>query len=114
MSNAKHTSPDIVAAQTAGRHATPPAAEVSTEPTADTIGGLSERSLTFGLSHAHAAQPDPLLGVLLGDIQIEQLIAEGGMGRVYLGRQQKPSRAVAVKFMRHGRSTTALERFHQE
>ena len=71
---------DIVAAQTAGRHATPPAAEVSTEPTADTLGGLSERSLTFGLSHAQAAQPDPLLGVLLGDIQIEQLIAEGGMG----------------------------------
>ncbi|MDA0817168.1 MAG: serine/threonine-protein kinase [Planctomycetota bacterium] len=45
---------------------------------------------------------------------IERLIAEGGMGRVYLGRQQRPARAVAVKFMRHGRSTAALERFRKE
>ena len=45
---------------------------------------------------------------------IERLIAEGGMGRVYLGRQQRPARAVAVKFMRHGRSTVALERFRKE
>ena len=114
MSNDEQTNPHRVAAQTAVRHTTPPAAEVSTEPTADTLGGLSERSLTFGLSQAQANQPDPLLGVQLGDIQIGWLIAEGGMGRVYLGRQQKPSRAVEVKFMRHGRSTTALERFHQE
>jgi serine/threonine protein kinase len=114
MSNDEQTNPHRVAAQTAVRHTTPPAAEVSTEPTADTLGGLSERSLTFGLSQAQADQPDPLLGVQLGDIQIGWLIAEGGMGRVYLGRQQKPSRAVAVKFMRHGRSAAALERFHQE
>lgn len=91
----------------------PRAADISTEPTADTLGGLSEQSLSFGLSHS-GRQHDHLIGVSLGDIRIERLIAEGGMGRVYLARQQRPARPVAVKFMRHGRSAASLERFHQE
>ena len=89
------------------------AADVSTEPTSDTLSGLSERSLSFGLSPTERRH-DHLIGVDLGDIHIERLIAEGGMGRVYLGRQQRPARPVAVKFMRHGRSATALERFRKE
>ncbi len=86
---------------------------VSTEPTADTLGGLSEQSLTFGFVSFHE-KTDPLLGVDLGGVRIERLIAEGGMGRVYLARQDRPARPVAVKFMRHGRSVASLERFHQE
>ena len=39
------------------------------------------------------------LGVQLVDIQIGWPVAQGSMGRVYLGRKQKPSRAVGVKFM---------------
>ena len=78
----------------------------STEATRGTLGDrLSERSITFGLSEQTTERDDPLLGVDLGGVAIERLIAEGGMGRVYLGRQQRPARAVAVKFMRHGRST---------
>ena len=38
--------------------------------------------------------------IIAGKWVIERLLGSGGMGRVYLGRQQKPSRAVAVKFMR--------------
>lgn len=90
------------------------AADSSTEPTAETCGSLSGQSLTFGLSQAGRAGHDPLLGVDLGGICIERLIAEGGMGRVYLARQQRPARPVAVKFMRHGRNAASLERFRQE
>lgn len=86
----------------------------STDAASNLIEGLSEQSLTFGLSGSHRPQVDHLPGLVLGDVRIERLIAEGGMGRVYLGRQQRPARPVAVKFMRHGRSAASLERFCQE
>ncbi|MBL7194355.1 MAG: serine/threonine protein kinase [Pirellulales bacterium] len=104
-----------VASNAAGSGSSSTSLSASTEATRGTLSDrLSERSITFGLSEQTTERDDLLLGVDLGGVAIERLIAEGGMGRVYLGRQQRPARAVAVKFMRHGRSTTALERFRKE
>lgn len=58
---------------------------------------------------------DPLLGTTVGGVLLERLIGEGGMGRVYLGRQSAPQRPVAVKVVRQGIGTAAvLRRFERE
>ena len=58
---------------------------------------------------------DPLLGNEIGGVTIIRLIAEGGMGRVYEGKQEKPGRTVAVKVMRPGlTSPSLLKRFEYE
>lgn len=59
--------------------------------------------------------PDPLLGAEIGGVRIVRLIAQGGMGRVYEGRQERPSRTVAVKVMRPGLATPSMmKRFEYE
>jgi serine/threonine protein kinase len=63
-----------------------------------TLCGLTEH---LGLDPATPGH-DPLLGRDLGGVTLVRLIAEGGMGRVYEGLQQKPRRPVAVKVMRPG------------
>lgn len=85
---------------------------------------LSRCDTSFGLSSdtdggaarddTASTHEDPLRGVTLGDVVIESLIAEGGMGRVYRGQQQHPPRPVAVKLMRQGRSRVMAERFRRE
>ena len=58
---------------------------------------------------------DPLIGADLGGFRIVRLIAEGGMGRVYEGVQEKPRRPVAIKVMRPGCiSPEAIRRFENE
>jgi serine/threonine protein kinase/formylglycine-generating enzyme required for sulfatase activity len=58
---------------------------------------------------------DPLIGADLGGFRIVRLIAEGGMGRVYEGVQEKPQRPVAIKVMRPGCiSPEAIRRFENE
>lgn len=86
--------------------------------------GLSALGTDFGLASNtnHGSEgdtlvpgdEDPLLGATVGDVVIESVIAEGGMGRVYKGRQTLPPRPVAVKFMRQARTATLAERFRQE
>jgi hypothetical protein len=89
-------------------------------PTGDTVPTseqLSRLSTDFGLGGKapEAAPPDRLVGRDLGDVVIEGLIAEGGMGRVYQARQRSPARSVAVKVMRPSRrSPAALQRFRRE
>ncbi len=87
------------------------------------VTGLSARATDFGLAasthpdHAtltNTSANDPLIGASLGDVVIESMLAVGGMGRVYIGRQMLPPRPVAVKFMRHAASASLAERFHQE
>lgn len=86
-----------------------PAAELAAETPAghrfDDTAELSQAAADFGL----AGNGDPLLGEVLGDITLVRLIATGGMGRVYEGRQRigfpgepgQPAgeRRVAVKLM---------------
>jgi serine/threonine protein kinase/Tfp pilus assembly protein PilF len=52
----------------------------------------------------------------IGHYTLEEVLGEGGMGRVYLAYQQEPiQRQVALKIMRHGLSTAADEaRFDAE
>jgi serine/threonine protein kinase len=85
--------------------------------------GLSALGTDFGLAqHTHhvgsgdtvSTGDDPLVGATLGDVLIESMIAVGGMGRVYLGRQTLPPRPVAVKLMRHVGRASLTERFRQE
>ena len=58
---------------------------------------------------------DPLLGSDLGGVKIIRLIGEGGMGRVYEARQDRPRRTVAVKVIRQGiTSEKTLRRFERE
>jgi predicted Ser/Thr protein kinase len=62
---------------------------------------LSCRSTDFGLGRgSDRGRIDPLVGRDLGEFRIERLLAQGGMGRVYVARQRSPDRLVAVKFMR--------------
>lgn len=76
-----------------------------------TFTGLSD---IVGLAPANP-EFDPFLGSDVGGVTIVRLIAEGGMGRVYEGKQEKPSRAVAVKVMRPGLALPSLlKRFEYE
>jgi eukaryotic-like serine/threonine-protein kinase len=81
---------------------------------------LADPSSLKGLTMALGMEPaepgrDPLLGSDIGGVTIVRMIAEGGMGRVYEGRQQKPGRTVAVKVMRPGlTSPSLLKRFEYE
>jgi len=72
----------------------------------------------FGLTprpKVKAQRIDPLLGMDLGGVKIIRLIGEGGMGRVYEARQDKPARTVAVKIIRAGiTSEKTMKRFERE
>lgn len=73
-----------------------------------------------GLTHllrSSADTPDfeVELGTRFGDITIVRLVGEGGMGRVYEGRQSMPSRTVAVKVVHPDVVTPAtFRRFEYE
>ncbi|HLZ22720.1 MAG TPA: serine/threonine-protein kinase [Ktedonobacterales bacterium] len=47
-----------------------------------------------------SANPDALIGVRLGSCLLEKPLGVGGMGTVYLARQERPHRPVAVKVLR--------------
>lgn len=56
-----------------------------------------------------------LIGRTVGAYSIQSLIAHGGMGAVYLARQERPRRDVAIKLMTAGLwSRTAWRRFELE
>ncbi|GAC1366095.1 MAG: hypothetical protein NVS2B12_27590 [Ktedonobacteraceae bacterium] len=46
-----------------------------------------------------ATDKQGLIGYVLGECQLERLIGQGGMSSVYLGRQTRPARYVAVKVL---------------
>jgi WD40 repeat protein len=77
--------------------------------------GLSRADEHFGFGEdAPPGQPrgaGPLpAGLNLGGVTLVRLIAEGGMGRVYEGRQAAPDRPVAVKVLRGGFASSSLVR----
>jgi WD40 repeat protein/tRNA A-37 threonylcarbamoyl transferase component Bud32 len=89
---------------------------VTVEPRSVSSDSSSLKGLTMALG-IEPAKPghDSLLGCDIGGVTIVRLIAEGGMGRVYEGKQEKPKRTVAVKFMRPGlTSPSVLRRFEYE
>lgn len=64
---------------------------------------------------ADRADGDLPPGTNLGGVTLIRLVAVGGMGRVYEGTQDAPSRTVAVKVMLDGLlSATAIRRFEYE
>ena len=84
----------------------------------DERGPLEGAHADFGFGRSRGGRQrgvDPVAGRIVGDVRLEHLIAEGGMGRVYLGRQLRPDRFVAVKVIRPGMfSAGSLRRFERE
>ncbi|MGI9460852.1 MAG: serine/threonine protein kinase, partial [Pirellulales bacterium] len=78
---------------------------------------MSRQTTDFGIGNEETVteHSDPLIGHAFGDVVIESLLASGGMGRVYQGRQRSPDRKVAIKVIRPGhRSPRAFQRFQRE
>jgi eukaryotic-like serine/threonine-protein kinase len=86
----------------------PPAAAAATPPCSGDASRLSHVADDFGFGPGTAA--DRLIGAVLGDVEIVRPIAEGGMGRIYEGRQRialaanssepAETRRVAVKILK--------------
>ena len=72
------------------------------------LGGLPEINRPTPLPSPSV--PDRLLGSVIGGVKLVRVISEGGMGRVYEGRQENPRRTVAVKLVRPGMATDKLLR----
>ncbi len=57
----------------------------------------------------------PRAGARIGSYVLRELIGAGGMGTVFLAQQERPSRSVALKFLRAGFATAdAVRRFELE
>jgi WD40 repeat protein/predicted Ser/Thr protein kinase len=81
--------------------------------TGDLSRNLSGQADSFGFEGEQVVEF--AAGRDLGGVTIVRMLAEGGMGRVYEGRQQAPARAVAVKVLRDGLAGDAtMRRFEQE
>ena len=77
------------------------------------VSRLSGQADSFGFDREEIV--DLAVGTDLGGVTIVRLLAQGGMGRVYEGRQQSPSRPVAVKVLRDGLASRGMmKRFEQE
>ncbi|HET9049081.1 MAG TPA: serine/threonine-protein kinase [Chiayiivirga sp.] len=84
------------------------------------VAGCIEPDESFVMHDPHAptvgidpAKPASTLPERIGPYQILGLLGEGGMGRVYLAREEHPEREVALKVMR-GMSASSLSRFRRE
>ena len=98
--------------RSAGPHSVPgsPATKIVLH---DLSGQLSGQADSFGFEGQQIV--DLAAGSDLGGVTIVRMLAEGGMGRVYEGRQVAPARPVAVKVLRDGLASRGImKRFEQE
>lgn len=87
---------------------------VSGTPASGDLSSLGGLTHALGLGPP-AADKDPIVGLEIGGVTVGRLIGEGGMGRVYEGREASRNRPVALKIMRPGLLTKkGLRRFEQE
>jgi serine/threonine protein kinase len=84
------------------------------QPAARTVNAAGLPAVSVAPAQHGLHDDDPLVGATFGDVVIEAWLASGGMGHVYRGRQQKPERLVAVKFLRQGLGPRAVRRFQRE
>lgn len=79
------------------------------------IDGFIEQEAAGEATRIAAPEPAPL-PARIGQFEILDLIAEGGMGAVYRAKQTMPERVVALKVIRSGDSSTAqeMQRFQSE
>jgi len=85
--------------------------------TVASVEELSRQTTDFGLGNEETLteHSDSLIGHTFDDVVIESLLASGGMGRVYQGRQRSPDRKVAIKVIRPGhRAPRTFQRFQRE
>ncbi len=90
-----------------------------TDPSDDVPTLLPSQSPTvtgmIGAARGAAAPAHLPTGAAVARYRIESVLGEGGMGVVYLARQQKPDREVARKVVRPGYATERmLKRFELE
>lgn len=78
--------------------------QASSDDGADSEAGLpgADDSFGFGMSASWTLSGELPAGADLGGVTILRLLAQGGMGRVYEARQERPRRKVAVKVIREG------------
>lgn len=112
MQQAGEPVPDRVPAGT--ESAAPAEPDTRSRASDESSTGLEGLTAAAGLPR-QTPERDPLPGMMVGGVRIVRLLAEGGMGRVYEGVQEQPSRPVAVKVLRPVFVTAeARRRFRQE
>ncbi len=64
-------------------------------------------------SNSSILSPVPTAGTWISNYQLVRLLGQGGMGQVFLARQEKPQRDVAIKLLRSDFSDESLSRRFQ-
>lgn len=85
------------------------------EPPASAAHATAPASARRLIEHAPDTGDD-LIGAVVGELAIEGLIAEGGIGLVYLGRDPRDGQGYAVKVLqsRHADDAGIVSRFERE
>ncbi len=79
-------------------------------------GEFIEQPLAESSLPAKPAPPESIIGTRVGNYQVLSLVGAGGMGEVYLARDERLNRQIALKFLPAHFSTAAslVERFTHE
>ena len=71
---------------------------------------LSSSTINWHQTHPFIERPSNDLPAMIGGFTIKKLIGHGGMGRVYLGRDEQLDRDVAIKLMHPSRAKDEVSR----